>query len=130
VATSDHALYAYAAAAGVRLQPDLLSSGADLVGLKWEVVDPGPVTVRTYYPRDLLSSRNNSDAGNSLVTAVVVAKAVHMARTNAVAPAEFVEGRRGTERATKSATESASGRAEVIEIIEGLMSENLVGVKL
>jgi hypothetical protein len=45
VVTSDHALYAYAAAAGVRLRTDLLPSDTDPVGLKWEIVDPGPITV-------------------------------------------------------------------------------------
>jgi hypothetical protein len=56
VVTSDHALYAYAAAAGVRLRPDLYppllpsASGADLVGLKWEFADTEPRPVRRYPP--------------------------------------------------------------------------------
>ncbi len=95
VATSDHALYAYAAAAGVRLRPDLLSSGADLVGLKWEIVDPGPDTVRSGIHLEPLGSRKDYEkAGKDQLTAVVVAKTGHMARMNAISPAELIKRQR------------------------------------
>jgi hypothetical protein len=122
VVTSDHALFAYAAAAGVRLRPDLypplLPSDTDLVGLKWEILGTAPITARAYDPREMLGSRQDYDAGNGLVTAVVVAKTGHMARMNAISPVEFVERRQATGRTT--------GQTEIVEVIEGLVREYLV----
>ena len=82
--------------------PPLLPSGN--VGLKWEVVDTGPVTVRAYYPMEMLGSRQDYDEGSGRVTAVVVAKTGHMARMNAISPVEFVERKRGSGSITGSAT--------------------------
>jgi hypothetical protein len=40
-------------------RPDLLPSDTDLVGLKWEVVDQGPINVRGYDPGELLGARQD-----------------------------------------------------------------------
>ena len=155
VVISDHALYAYAAAAGVRLRPDLLPSYTDLVGLKWEIVDPGPaknITIgirsldegldnfvsaaealargdkvkkqrriyfenldafRKIHMEPLGSRKDYEKAGKDRLSAVVVAKTGHMARMNAVAPAEFV----GRQR--------EAGNSLIAEIIEELAREHL-----
>ena len=114
VVTSDHAFFAYAAAAGVRLRPDLLPSDTDLVGLKWEIVDPEIVTVRAYDPGELLGSRKDYDAGKDRLTEVVVAKTGHMARMNAILPGEFIKRQREV------------GNSLIAEIIEELVREYLV----
>jgi hypothetical protein len=63
VITSDQAIYAYAAAAGVRLRPDLcpplLFEDTDFEGLKLEIVYPDPGALRSSIHLVQLGSRRD-----------------------------------------------------------------------
>jgi hypothetical protein len=117
--------------------PPLLPSDTDLVGLKWEIVDPAPDTVRSGIHLEPLGSRRDyEEEGKDRLTAVVVAKTGHMARMNAISPGEFVERKRAnipttgptSKRASERATGQANRQSEIVEVIEGLVREYLVGM--
>jgi len=104
-------------------------------------VDPELDTVGSGIHQEPLGSRRDYEkAGKDRLTTVVVAKTGHMARMNAISPAEFVERRRGSGSLAGSLAGPASGQSkgqssgrtveqsEVIEVIEGLVREYLVGV--
>lgn len=76
VVEGDWALYAYEAAAGVRLRDDLMPG-----------LDSGEITFRS----DLEISQSLK---NPLFTSIVISKSGHMARIHAISPLDYVERKR------------------------------------
>ena len=99
---------------------------------------------RKIHLEPLGSRKDYEKAGKDRLTAVVVAKTGHMGRMNAILPVEFVERKRAnistteptntpttgptSKRASERATGQASRQSEIVEVIEGLVREYLVGL--